>query len=391
MTGRKTLLMKDNLQANEVITGAKLYGAYISCVRRKVNKLSHATYFSYLEKNLLCLLERLQNRSYSPESYRCFVVKKPVIREVFAPAFQDRIVHHLLVRELEPFFEKLFIYDSFACRAGKGTHLAMRRLKSGLQSLEDSHGNGYFLKLDVSAFFMSIDKNILLKLLHKHIYKIAYKKNKSTLWVSEILWLCEVIIKSDPVKSYHKCGQLDLFEQVPRHKSLFHTAAGKGLPIGSLTSQFFANIYLNELDQFCKRALKCYYYYRYVDDFVILNQSRKTLEELHAKIERFLDDRLALSLNMNKTVIGPTQKGIDFVGYIVRNKYVLVRHSTVKRMEKRVSILREQSVHIGYELHQLESFNASISSYRSVLCHANGWKLYSKFIGLPPHRLTANI
>ena len=177
------------------------------------------------------------------------------------------------MKELEPFLEKRFIYDSFVCRVGKGTNLVMRRLRRGLQSLENRYSHDYF-KVGYQRFFMSIDKTILLKLLNQHIRKIAANNNKSDAWLSEVLWLCEVAIKNDPVGSYYKCGQLDLFDKAPEHKSLFCTAKNKGLPIGSLTSQFFANIYLNELDQFCKPELKCRYYYRYVDDFVILNQNQ---------------------------------------------------------------------------------------------------------------------
>jgi len=377
--------MQGNLQIHEVLTATHLYQAYKNCIRRKARKLSHTAYFSNLESNLLSLLEQLQSRSYSPEPFRCFVVKQPVIREVFAPSFQDRIVHHLLVKELEPFFEKRFIYNSFACRSGKGTHLAMQRLRRGMQSLDD-RGGGYFLKLDINAFFMSMDKDILLGLLKQHIHKIAFKENKSNLWLGEVLWLCEVIVNNNPVESYHKCGQLDLFEKVPRHKSLFYTAKNKGLPIGSLTSQFFANVYLNELDQYCKRELKCHYYYRYVDDFVILNRSQKELSDVHGKIENFLDNRLALSLNANKTVVGPTKKGVDFVGYIVRNKYILVRNSTVKRIKKHFSILHKQMDCKEFDLHQLEKINASNNAYHSVLTHANSWKLLHKGLAFKRHK-----
>lgn len=206
-------------------------------------------------------LERvLENRTYQPRRFSVFVVTEPKVREIFAADFCDRVVHHLLYHFLLPVFEPKFIFDSYACRQGKGTHRAVKRLLHFLRK-----NSKVYLQADIKNFFCSINHDILFKLIQKHI------KNP------EILWLAKTVIYHDCTQYPTKKGQLSLFSQVPPQKSLFNIPKGQGLPIGNLTSQFFANLYLNELDQFVKHKLKCRYYIRYVDDFIILEESRKRL------------------------------------------------------------------------------------------------------------------
>jgi hypothetical protein len=371
------ITMKNNIndKTAEVITQVKLHKAYLSCIRKKSQKKSFMSFFYNLEKNLLNLFEDLDNRNYQPQQYNCFVVEEPVIREIFAPTFKDRIVHHLLINEIEPYFEKRFIYDSFACRKGKGVHLGVKRLQSGLKSLARKNKNNYYLKLDIKGFFMSIDRTILFNILKKKITSIAKKEQKSQQWLGEVLYLCEVIIKSDPTLNYLKLGNPKLFRKVPKNKSLFYSGKNKGIPIGSLTSQFFANVYLNELDHFVKRDLKQYYYYRYVDDFVILGQ-KETLVKVYQKIVLFLAQTLQLKLNEKKTILEPIHKGIDFLGYIIRDKYILVRKTTVKRLEKRLALCAKK---MNGDLEKLINFNALFCSSLSVFKVANDYRLNHYF------------
>jgi len=275
------------------------------------------------------LLSSLKNNSYFPSAFSCFAVKDPKLREIFAPNYKDRIIHHLIIDRINPFIDKRFIFDCFSNRKTKGTHIAIKRLQKFIHK-----DNQYYLMADIKTFFPSIDKYILFNLLSKHIKSIKeiYSEEKEF-----TLNLSKLIIFQDPINPLPNfTGNKKLLSLVPKEKSLFYIPKNKGLPIGSLTSQFFANIYLNELDQFIKHKLKIKYYIRYVDDFVILEKDIKTLISYKKEIEVFLEQKLKLSLHPKKTVIQHKSKGINFLGYIVKEKYLLVRKRTVKSFKKRI-------------------------------------------------------
>jgi retron-type reverse transcriptase len=303
-----------------------------------------------LEENLFSLQKQLQDRTYKPGQSIAFIVQKPKIREIFAADFRDRVVHHLLYNYLAPIYERVFIYDSWACREGKGTHGAMLRLRDfevRLLRQEYSSAVNYYLKMDIKSFFTSIDKQIL--------YDLVMRKVKN----EEILWLSKTII-------FHDCAhdvppkiqsQQSLFDKLPGDKSLFTANAGKGLPIGNLTSQFFANVYLNELDQFVKHKLKAKYYVRYVDDFVILADDRALLEFYKSAIMAFVEKRLGLRAHPGKSFIRPVSSGVDFVGYVVRPDYVLVRKRVVGDWRRKMELttddkLRQQAL-VSYTSHSM--------------------------------------
>jgi hypothetical protein len=218
---------------------------------------------------------------------------------------------------------------------------------------------GYYLKMDIKSFFTNIDKQILYGLVSKKV------KNK------EILWLVETIIFHDCVHDIPPKIQSrqSLFDKLPRDKSLFTVSHGKGLPIGNLTSQFFANIYLNELDQFVKHELKAKYYLRYVDDFVILEKERAQLEFYKSAITEFVDKKLKLTVHPDKLFLRPIADGIDFVGYVIRPGYVLVRRRVVGQWRRKMDLtdekLREQA----------------FASYMSHACWANSYGLREKMSG----------
>jgi RNA-directed DNA polymerase len=302
-----------------------------------------------LEENLFSLQKQLQDRTYKPTQSIAFIVQKPKVREIFAADFRDRVVHHLLYNYLAPMFERIFIYDSWACREGKGTHGAMLRLRDfevRLARQERPPARSYYLKMDIKSFFTSIDKQILYDLIAKKV------KNE------EILWLTKTIIFHDCVHDVPPKiqSQQSLFDKLPRDKSLFTAKSGKGLPIGNLTSQFFANVYLNELDQFVKHKLKAKYYLRYVDDFVILAKDRAVLEFYKSAIMEFVDKELCLNVHPGKTFIRSVSSGADFVGYVVRPDYVLIRKRVVgdwrRKMELTDEKLRQQAL-VSYTSHAM--------------------------------------
>jgi len=311
----------------------KLYVAYLDC-RRTKRKTVNALKFEWnLERNLFKLQKELKMREYQPGRSICFVVTEPSPREIFAASFKDRIVHHLLINEIENMGERSFIFDTHSCRKNKGTHLAIRRLKKFIREITENYQlEANYLQLDVAGFFMNINHNILYSLFKK----LILKQNKSYQWEEDVLWLAKTIIFHKPIRNYVIKGDSSLFSLIPSRKSLFESPASTGLPIGNYSSQFFANLYLNQLDQLIKRELKCKYYVRYVDDLVLLDKSKEKLKYLEAKINLFLKENLSLELNSNKTKLKSINSGIDFLGYFMEPNYTLVRQRVVKRFKNKL-------------------------------------------------------
>lgn len=303
----------------------QVYTRYLECRQNKRNKANALQFEIDAEENILKLQRSLEDRSYRPSRSILFATTKPKLREIFASNFTDRVVHHILVKELEKIWEPIFVHDSYSCRRGKGTHKAVVQLHKFLRQAS-CNGNlkCYYLQLDIKDFFQSINKDILFNLLKQ---KISDPK---------ILWLTQVILFWDCTKSYSFRGNKRLLSFVPQHKSLFGKDNQKGLPLGNLTSQFFANVYLNELDKFVKHTLKAQYYLRYVDDFVIVATDIKRLEIFKAQIEQFLSNRLDLRVHPSRQKLLPISNGIDFLGYIVRPNYVLVRRRVINSFKQKV-------------------------------------------------------
>lgn len=318
-----------------------LHLAYLKA--RKCKKYrDYVLEFSYnLEKNLLKLREELLNQTYRHGSYREFIVCDAKKRHIKAAPFRDRIVHHALCHIVEPIFNKSFIYDSYACRESKGTHSAIKRLQSFLRN----RSLIYCLQADISKYFDSIDHDVLLFLIKRKI-----KDQK-------VIWLMKKIIDS----CYTHRIYTNLFN--------FRTT---GIPIGNLTSQLFANIYLDQLDQLAKHQLRMRYYLRYMDDFLILHSSKQKLHQIKQEIGIFLQDKLRLKLHPKKVNIFPTKKGICFLGYRNFEKYRLLRKDTVKRFVKRTKIYQKK---LNAGLMTQERFNNSFQSWLAYAQFGNSWHL----------------
>lgn len=357
-----------------LFTFENLYRAYLDCRKRKRNTINAIRFEADLENNLLGLLSELKQRIYAPGVSICFAVDKPVIREIFAADFRDRIIHHLFVRAVEFHFEKYFIYDNYACRKGKGTLLAMKRLRKFIRKIQNfdskNYNNWHYLKADISGFFMHINKTILRGLVFQKISTVPFSEEIK----GELEWLAETIIFHDPTRNYIIKGDLNLLEMVPRQKSLFYAPAGVGLPIGNLTSQFFANVYLNELDQFIKRKLKCEFYGRYVDDFYVIHKDKDKLKKFREAINEFLKEKLFLKLNFKKCYIRPLAFGIDFIGYFVKPWRVYPRRRIVKKFKNKLWIFEKYRSSISGQL----DIKNSIASYFGHFIHADTRNLILK-------------
>jgi len=335
--------------------------AYLGCQSKKRNTFNALKYEMNAEENNVKLEQELKNRTYHPSRSLLFVVKKPKTREIFAADFRDRIVHHLLVNEYKPIYEPIFIHDSYACRDGKGTHAAKERLeKFTRQITKNGHARAYYLQLDIKDFFMSIDKELLFTIIQRKV------KNP------DILWLTQKVLFWDCTKSYVKKGDEQLLFNIPPNKSLFGKDNLTGLPIGNLTSQYYANIYLNELDQYVKHVLKAHYYLRYVDDFVLLSQNPSELHLWQARIEEFLQSKLNLRLHPKRRKILPISNGIDFLGYIIRPTYVLVRQRVINNLKAKIRQFKEAKVK------DFKKFCDMFASYKGHFKHANSYRLIIK-------------
>jgi retron-type reverse transcriptase len=277
----------------EIISLENLFLAWSEFKKGKCRK-SDVLQFEYnLEENIFELSRELKAKIYSHSNYTSFYVSDPKLRKIHKACVRDRVLHHAIFRILYPIFDNSFIFDSYSCRNKKGTHKAVEQLnnffgKAGRNNTKICH----VLKCDVRKFFDSIDQEILINLLKRKI------KDENA------VWLIEKIIKSFPV----------------------------GLPLGNITSQLFANIYLNELDRFIKRNLKIKYYIRYCDDFIILSGSKDYLINLIPIINHFLNKNLKLVLHPNKISIAKYGQGVDFLGYVSFPNFKVLRPKTKNRI-----------------------------------------------------------
>ena len=284
-----------------------LVQAYFDCRRTKRNSASALAFEQDLERNLFRLYEELTDGSYRPGRSICFVITRPKPREVWAADFRDRIVHHLFYNQVAPRFYARFIADSCACIPSRGTLYAAERLEAKIRSTTQNWSRRvHYLKLDLANFFVAIDKHILQELLAARITEPWWRA------------LAETILFHDPRQDFELRGSPALLDLVPAHKRLASQPAHRGLPIGNLSSQFFANVYLDVLDQFVKHQLHCRHYVRYVDDFILLHESPQWLNDAKAEIEQLLAERLAARLNPSKTILQPVDRGVDFVGQVIK-------------------------------------------------------------------------
>ncbi len=363
-----------------MFTFRQIYRAYLDCRKHKRNQPEALEFECNQEELLTGLVEALTNRSYQPTSSVCFYIDQPKVREIFAAAFRDRVVHHLIYNFLAPVWEKIFIDQSFASRPKKGTHKAARVLQGYLRKItRNGKRDAYYLKLDLHNFFMSINKLVL--------YELLIKKCRS----ERLRWLLKVVIFHDPTQNYELIGSAALRKKLPPHKSLFNAPENCGLPIGNLTSQFFANVYLNTLDHFVKHVLKCRFYVRYVDDFILLATTRAQLIQWQQQIEAFLAERLKLKLNPTATRLGKIFQGVDFVGFIIRPFYKLTRRRVVGNLKARLFKNYQHLVvnapdrkEYQYDFTALEKLFAQINSYLGHFQHAATRRLILKLYARYP-------
>jgi len=346
-----------------------IYKAYKSCRKNKRNTINALEFEKDVLQNLWNLENELNSKSYKIGKSICFLASSPKLREVFASDFRDRVVHHLLVPHLEGFYEPKFIYDVYNNRKNRGIHLAIKRAQ------KFSKSNSYYLQLDIKGFFYSLDKNILFLKIFNDL------KNSNINFKDEIIWLSNKIIYHDPTKNFTFRGDISKLKLLPPHKTLFKVPKHRGLPIGNLTSQFFANLYMNSFDNFLKRYLKVKCYLRYVDDFVIFENSMEKLLYLKKEIEKYLLNELDLKLR-DDFKLKKVNDGLDFLGYIVRPEYILVRKRVVNNYKQKKAIwLNKFEKNRGFSYEEFKKFQSIQASFKGHLKFANSNRLLHK-VGL---------
>jgi len=312
---------------NDIINLENLLLAWQEFRRGKRNKKDVQEFSLHIMDNIISLHNDLASGNYRHGGYHSFNISDPKPRNIHKASVRDRLVHHAIYRILYPFFDRIFIADSYSCRNGKGTHKALARFKKfAFESSQNNTRTCWILKGDIRKFFASINHLALKNILKGYISD------------NEILGLLDEVIDSF---NSGKNGQI-------------------GLPLGNLTSQLLVNIYMNEFDQFVKHKLKAKYYIRYADDFVILSDNKKLLEKQIRRISDFLLDNLKLQLHPDKVYIKTLNSGIDFLGWVNFFDHRILRTKTKRRMLKRIFVNPKPE---------------TINSYLGLLKHGNTFKI----------------
>ena len=325
-------MKRQNHLFEHIVAFSNLLYAAKKAMLGKMHKPTVARFNFNLEYEVIDLQNALQTATYQPRPYYCFQIREPKVRDICAANIRDRVVHHAICNIIEPYLEKRQIYDSYACRVGKGTHAAIKRAQ---------HFSGkyrYFMHCDIHRFFASVDHQILKKLLAR-IFKDR-----------DLLNLLAVIIDYPTSQQKQPIG----------------------LPIGNLTSQHFANLYLAELDHYIKDRLGIKAYLRYMDDFLLFAHDKKTLHELKELIDKFLSSQLQLSLNPKIMTIAPRFEGISFLGFRIFPRLIRLNQKTLRRFRKRMKYNEKAWLKGTMEDDKIIQ---SVSSIYAHIQHANTYQL----------------
>lgn len=374
-----------------------LFQAYYDARKNKRSTINALAFEIDYESKLFLLYNEIKTETYKIGKSICFISFKPVKREIFAADFRDRIVHHLIYNYISPIFERLFLNDIYSCRIGKGTLYGIKRLNHFICSCSKNYKQDcYVLKLDIKGYFMSIDKHILYKKIENTLKKqisFSFHPQNNILPISVniafILRLIYKIIFNDPTKNCKIKGNKENWQGLPKSKSLFFSKENKGLPIGNLTSQLFANIYLNEFDHFVKYKLACKYYGRYVDDIVIVHTNKEYLKKIIIDIKKYLKEELLLELHPKKIYLQHFSKGVAFLGAIIKPYRIYIKNKTKGEFYKKIQYWKNfKKVNNFYRSREVKNkFLSSINSYLGLMKKYNTIKLRKKMLikDLLPH------
>ena len=353
-----------------------MFEAYFACRKNKRNTINALAFELDYESKLVELYYEISSGAYQVGKSITFVVDQPIKREIFAADFRDRVIHHLIINKLNPLFEREFIYDSYSCRIGKGTSLGVKRIDSFIRKCSKNYSEDcYVLKVDIAGFFMSVNKDILFNKLKDFVNRKYLCGDKLL-----VLNLCKKIIYNDPTKSCVLKGNVCDWDVLPANKSLFYSPHNCGLPIGNLTSQIFANFYLNDLDHFVKHTLAMPFYGRYVDDCVLVHRSKKYLRSVVPKISNFLKSELKLELHPRKTYLQHYAKGVKFLGVVIKPNRMYIANRTKGNFY--AAIAKQNNIaknHVPTK-EEKDTFLCSMNSYLGIMRQYKSYNLRGRMV-----------
>lgn len=348
--------------SKNIFTYSDILHAYIQCRKYKRNTKSAIDYERNFTSKLEVLLNQINNKTIETGRYTCFPVLHPKPREIWAAPFKERIIHHLIHNEIKDAFEKHFIDQTYSCIKYRGQLKCIYDAYKGLRKISHNFERDVcFIKLDVKNFFVSIDKDILWEIVREKI-------DENSL----LGWLIFRNIFND-ITINPKIKNKNYLEYVPKYKSLLNIDyKHQGLPIGNLTSQFFSNVYMNGLDQYCKHSLKLKYYYRYADDILIFEEDTSKANTIINSIDKWLKDNRHMSLNINKCIINKANYGVKFLGTKMYYHYIIPSDRILYELKKSIKNLKRDIFN--------EVKLARVNSYLGMCLPFNTYSIRTKIL-----------
>ena len=346
--------------------------AFDDCLKHKKHTKGAKKFLLDKVSNLIALTDEINSRTYTIGVSEAFVITDPKIREVFAANFRDRIIHHLVIRELEPYFEKYFVRDTFSCMKGRGTLRGIQELSRQIELYSDDYTTPLYLaKMDYMSFFMSIDKALLRDRLDTFIVE-NYPNNRK----KECLrWLCAMIVMHHPEENCIKRGSKALWKKLPKYKSLFHVPKTKGLAIGNLTSQMFANFYLTPMDIFIIYVLGLLIHVRYADDFVDGHDDLEYLLWCIPLIKLFAKQELLLTIHPDKLYIQECHKGVSFIGGNIKPHRIYCGNRALSKFYNALN-----TKYADFDESKIDNYISSVNSYLGLIRHFKTYSIRKRYI-----------
>ena len=357
----------------------QLHLSYLHARKNKRNSQNQLNFELDQEANLHQLAESIYNRSYSPKPSIAFIIQKPVMREIFAADFSDRVIHHLIYRCIFPIIDRKLIHDTYSCRVGKGTLYGINRAKAFIRSCSHSFSKEtFYLKVDIEAYFMNMQHDML----YDKVAEMLPPIKASFLGISRntLLYLIRKTIFNPVTQNCRIKGDRRDWVGLPPSKSLFTYPENVGLPIGNLTSQVFGNVYLNDFDHYVKKMLNVKYYGRYVDDMLFINNDKNYMKSLIPKLELKVNAE-GLRLHPNKIVLKEISEGISFLGHYIKPYRSYISNRTKKNVYlavQRINKILSTEPQLSWEM--LCKIRSTLNSYLGILKHAQTFNFRKSLI-----------
>lgn len=353
-------------------TYEEIFKAYEDCIRHKKNSPNAIKFMLNKNENVIQLCDEINDRTYTIGTSIAFIIKFPKYREVFAADFRDRIIHHLVVNELMPYFKRYFIPESFSCMIGRGTLHGIETMAKYMDECSQHYTiPTYVLKMDVQAFFMSIDKQLLANRLDKFIADVYPDNRKKDC----LRWLCNMIIMHHPERNCIIQSSKDMWKLLGKGKSLFDVEEGKGLAIGNLTSQMFANFFMTVLDYYIKNELGFKYYGRYVDDFMLYDTDKDKVKQAIPLIKKYCNEKLLINVHPDKIYLQEITHGVKFIGADIMPNRMYCGNRTIGQFYNKL-----YTKYRHFNKDRLDNFVSSVNSYLGYMCHYSTYNMRKEII-----------